>query len=74
MKFRLSHLDDGIREYVLGLSKPLFSKNKKHALFKFSFTELIMGGSSLPNLGTVVMKKENDKWVVLYSIREAVYH
>jgi len=73
MDFRVSHLGKGTKEYVLRVSHPVFDNKKTYALFKFYFTELFFGGSPAKNRGTVVMKKINNKWVVLSSIREAVY-
>ena len=73
MNFKVSHIDEGTTEYVLRLSRPILNKSKTYALFKYYFTELFMGGSAGKNRGAVVMKKENGKWIVLSSIREAIY-
>ena len=72
-KFKISHFDKGTKEYVLRLSRPVLNKDKTYALFRYYFTELLMGSSPGPNRGAVIMRNKNGKWVVVASIREAVY-
>jgi len=74
MNFRASHRVKGTKEYVLRLSRPVFNKMKTYALFKYYYSELLMGSSpESGHRGAVIMKKENGKWIALASIREAVY-
>lgn len=73
IRFRKSYLDKGTNEYVLRLSRPIYTKNKTYALFNFDFRGLLLGGGATSNIGTIIMKKENGKWIVLSNIREAVY-
>lgn len=67
------HLNAGTKEYIIRISKPILSKNKKYALFQFHFSNFSIGYVITPNRGAIVMKKEKEKWVVLSSVREAAY-
>lgn len=74
-KFRISHVEAWKKEYILRLSHTVFDRQKKYALFQFYLSELILGGSREDkHMGAIIMKKVNNKWIALASIKEAVYN
>jgi len=72
--FQLSHMNTGKKEYTLKLSKPVFSKNKKYAIFLVYFNELLLRGNPFPHSGLVIMKKEKNRWTLFSNINEVVYN
>ncbi|MNK22240.1 hypothetical protein D3C87_405140 [compost metagenome] len=69
--FIIKHVS--VKNYVFNLSKPIFNKNKNVVMFQF-YPSLMVGGVFFNNKGLILMKKENGKWVLVSSIREAVYY
>jgi len=66
--FLLKYMNSGINE-ILGISEPIYYMNKKYVMFCFEIASFEGGGN--PQL--IVMKKENDKWVVVKIIGDYIY-
>lgn len=71
-EFISTHLDK--KESRFAMSQPIFSRNGRYAIFYFYLNTIYLGSTPTSNNGAVIMKKQNRKWIVVASIREAIYN
>ena len=67
--FLRKYMNSGINEMII-ISEPMYYMNKKYIMFYFEKRHF--GGSSSPM--DVIMKKEENKWVVVQIIRDYIYN
>lgn len=67
--FMNRYIGTGLDEAII-LSEPMYYMNKKYIMFYYAKVYSTGGG----NYSTVIMKKENDKWVVVKVIGDYVYY
>ena len=70
--FSLKHISAS--NFILYLSRPVFSKDKKHSMFLFSIGCIPFGGCLTENYGLIVMEKKKGKWVQVSNIKYQVYY
>jgi hypothetical protein len=67
--FNDKYLDSGINEMII-ISEPMYYWNRKYILFSYSKLYFDSSGSRV----LVIMKKEEEKWVVVRTIGDYVYY
>lgn len=63
----------GLKNYILHISKPIFSDNKEYALIGF-YASTAFNRAPLPNQGVIIMEKRKGKWYPVSVINEEVYY
>ena len=67
--FMNKYIGTGLDEAII-ISEPMYYMDRKYVMFYFAEAYSTGGG----NYSTVIMKKENDKWVVVKVIGDYIYY
>ncbi|MEG0850278.1 MAG: hypothetical protein RSD71_12230 [Flavobacterium sp.] len=67
--FMNRYIGTGLHEAII-ISEPMYYMDRKYIMFYYAKVYSTGGG----NYSTVIMKKENDKWVVVKVMGDYIYH
>ena len=70
--FSQKHINGG--NYVLNISRPVYSKDKKSCMFLYGISCIFGGGCLTENYGLIVMEKKKGMWVQVSNIKYQVYY
>lgn len=67
--FLIKHMDSRVKQVII-ISEPMYYMDKKYIMFYYGKIHFDSSGSSQ----VVIMKKENDKWVIVKIIGDYIYY
>lgn len=68
--FMIKYINTGLQYEAIVISEPMYYMNRKYIMFYYAEVFATGGG----NYSTVIMKKENEKWIVVRVIGDYIFY